>query len=99
MQSHYGSSILPNSRGVFLKNIPPFVSVVDIIPQIRGGRIERVDFQNHQNRTCVGVFFVLAEHAERYIKYIRRGRGVYWASVGIVSPVEVCIPPSLALTS
>ncbi|KAF8244360.1 hypothetical protein K440DRAFT_666818 [Wilcoxina mikolae CBS 423.85] len=87
-KSHFNTFILPNSRGVFLKNIPMWTRVSDIIPQIRGGRVERVDFQNHQNRTCVGVFFVLAEHAERYIKDLRRSGGVYWRDVGIISPVE-----------
>ena len=89
--------ILSNSRGVFLKNIPKTVEVADITRQIRGGRVERIDFQNNQNRTCVGVFFVLASEAEKFIKFVRRRchhGGVYWGSAGIVSQVDVCPPPS-----
>lgn len=87
--------MLEHSRGVFLKNIPANSTVASIVKQIRGGRIERVDFINHQNRTCVGIFFVLAIDAERFIKYVRRLGGVYWNDNGkamkgvMVSAVEV----------
>lgn len=90
---HMSMQILSNSRGVFLKNIPKTVEVADITRQIRGGRVERIDFQNNQNRTCVGVFFVLAGEAEQFIKFVRRKcplSGVYWDSAGILSHVEVC---------
>lgn len=88
--SHLQTPILPNSRGVFLKHIPAFTTLASLAPQLRGGRIERIDFHNHQHRTCVGVFFVLAAHAEAYIKHVRRLRlpGAYWAGVGSASPVE-----------
>jgi hypothetical protein len=84
----FGFPILPHSRGVFLKSIPAFTTVTDIVRQIRGGAIERVDFHNNQNRTCVGVYFVLASDAERYIKFTRKVGGVYWKDCGMISTVE-----------
>ena len=68
--------------------IPPNATLASICANIRGGALERVDFHNAENRTCVGLFFISAEEAMRYIKYSRSFGGVYWAGTGVVSAVS-----------
>lgn len=68
--------------------IPPSATLASICANIRGGALERIDFHNAQNRTCVGFFFISAEEAMRYIKYTRSFGGVYWAGTGVVSAVS-----------
>jgi hypothetical protein len=80
--------ILPHSRAVFLNPIPCTSDLSTICSNIRGGALERIDFHNFQDRTCVGVFFITAEDAVKYIKFCRRQGGVYWGGTGIISNVQ-----------
>jgi len=84
----FGHAILQNSRGVFLKPIPSSATLASICDNIRGGALERVDFHDFQGRTCVGVYFISAEEAMKYIKFCREQGGVYWPESGTVSNVE-----------
>jgi hypothetical protein len=84
----FGYLTLPHSRGVFLNPIPRSSTLSKICANICGGALERVDFHNLQNRTCVGVFFIAAEDAMNFIKFSRAQGGVYWGGTGILSGVE-----------
>jgi hypothetical protein len=66
-----------------------------ILTNVRGGALERVDFHDHQGRTCVGIFFIAAEEAMKFIKFCKAQGGVYWSGSGIVSKVEGLYPTVL----
>ncbi|KAF8536364.1 hypothetical protein BDD12DRAFT_890400 [Trichophaea hybrida] len=85
----FGFTILPNSRGAFIKPIPAWATLEMICANIRGGALERVDFHNSEGRTCVGIYFICAREAMHFIKYCKAQSGIYWAGCGIVSQASV----------
>ena len=66
-------SLLPNSRGAFLKYDNKEMTMEELLSFVRGGRVERVDFTPQHG--CAGVYFVLAEHARDYIRFCHRWNG------------------------
>jgi hypothetical protein len=84
----FNYAILPHSRAVFLNPIPHTSDLSAICSNIRGGALERIDFHNFQGRTCVGVFFITAEDAMKYIRFCRRHGGIYWGGTRVVSTVQ-----------
>lgn len=84
---------LPTTRGVFLRGIPPFLTISEILANVRGGPIERVDFHPSEHRTGVAVYFFSPASAHSYRAFCTLHGGVYWAGVGYASPVDF-IPKS-----
>lgn len=78
-------------RAVVMHLIPAAATIAEVLSNVRGGPIERVEYR--RNERMVTIFFVTAGAARSYVKYVNQLGGVYWKGYTRQSKVELAHCP------
>lgn len=65
-------------RGVIIKHLPVGITLARICRNVAGGKVERIDFQDGEDRAVVGIYFVNPEAAHNYWHYVNANGGINW---------------------
>ncbi|KAI5779809.1 hypothetical protein EDC01DRAFT_296449 [Geopyxis carbonaria] len=74
----FTTTLLPKTRGLFIRNLPSDITLAQLFRNIRGGAVERVEFNLSSGRNYCSVYFVLPDSAERYRRTVNEHGGIYW---------------------